>query len=137
SSTTCGADRSQDLQGHYDGPADDIIFDILKVDFDIIRQELTQNFRNTKEIFEYAKRFVPEDRKVQQIDTSLLGRGEDLQILQNENTTEQLKTILRIIEQFPNSNIGILVHIKKEVYAVKDYFEQNGYSCKGNNSQGK
>src|ERR1019366_1309871 len=116
SKVSCGADRAQDIQGQYRGPADDIIFELLQAQSPTtVRQELTQNFRNTKEIFEFARNFVPEDDNVQQIDISLLGTGESPDIIGNLTIEQQLETILQIIKDNPNNNIGIL--------------EKNGYSC--------
>jgi superfamily I DNA/RNA helicase len=130
SKVSCGADRAQDIQGQYRGPADDIIFELLQAQSPTtVRQELTQNFRNTKEIFEFARNFVPEDDNVQQIDISLLGTGESPDIIGNLTIEQQLETILQIIKDNPNNNIGILVHTKKEIILIKEFLEKNGYSC--------
>lgn len=129
---TCGADRSQDLQGHYAGPADDIIYDIMNTNQTTIRQELIQNFRNTKEIFEFARNFVPEDFNVQNIDTTDLPNGEAPETVANVSETEQLEIILRIIQEYPNNNIGILTHFKSQINKIKDFLEKNGYSCEKN-----
>lgn len=126
---TCGADRSQDLQGHYRGPADDIIYDILKDQNYTIRQELTQNFRNTKEIFEFARKFVPEDENVQGLDINELPNGENPNLRGGLNADEQLNTIFKIIQQYPNNNIGILVHTKNQIVQIKEFLEKNQYSC--------
>ena len=69
-----------------------------------VRQELTQNFRNTKEIFEFARNFVPEDDNVQQIDISLLGTGESPDIIGNLTIEQQLETILQIIKDNYKNN---------------------------------
>jgi hypothetical protein len=134
---TCGADRSQDLQGHYTGPADDIIYELLNDQNQTIRQELTQNFRNTKEIFEFARQFVPEDANVQALDTNQLENGENPDVRGGLNFDEQLNTILEIIQQYPNNNIGILVHTKKQIIQVKEFLERNQYSCSNNVPQNR
>lgn len=126
---TCGADRSQDLQGHYTGPADDMIFELLNEQNQTIRQELTQNFRNTKEIFEFARKFVPEDENVQGLDINELPNGENPDLRGGLDQDEQLKTILEIIQQYPNNNIGILVHTKNQIIQIKEFLERNQYSC--------
>lgn len=125
---SCGADRAQDLQGHYAGPADDIIYSLLQAQKRTIRQGLTSNFRNTKEIFEFARQFVPEDHSVQDIEVDELPGGEMPEITELSEQ-EQLATVLEIIRQNPNSNIGILVHFKSQILKVKEHLEQNGFSC--------
>lgn len=128
---SCGADRSQDLQGHYaPNPADDIIFDLLPNN--TTRQELTRNFRNTKEIFEFARQFVPEDVDVQNIDTDDLQEGEAPDLRGGLSVDEQNALIKEIIEQNLNLNIGILVHFKKQINGLKTFLEQNGFSCAAN-----
>jgi superfamily I DNA/RNA helicase len=129
---SCGADRSQDLQGQYTEPADDAIFNLLNNKTRTIRQGLTLNFRNTKEIFEFARNFIPEDQTVHEIDTNELNRGEIPELLGNQNENEQLLSILEIIKQSPNSNIGILVHNRKQVLIIKKFLESNNYSCEEN-----
>lgn len=134
---SCGADRAQDLQGHFKGPADDVIFELLNKQHPTVRQELTQNFRNTREIFEFARQFVPEDAHVQALDTSELANGEKPDIRAGLQETDQLRLILEIIQQYGNSNIGILVHTKKEIIRIKEFLEQKGYSCHNNQSNEK
>lgn len=134
---TCGADRSQDLQGNYVGPADDIIFSLLQRNSLTVRQELTQNFRNTKEIFEFARQFVPEDDNVQELNTNLLNKGEKPDIRDGLSEIQQLDTILKVIQQYPNSNIGILVHTKKQITLIKEFLERYQYSCEKNAIQNK
>ncbi|SFE67556.1 Uncharacterized conserved protein [Chitinophaga sp. CF118] len=129
---SCGADRSQDLQGHYVGPADDVIFNLLYEQERTIRQGLTSNFRNTKEIFDFARNFVPEDDNVQQIDIDELPVGEKPEIMGNLSEQKQLSTILQIIQQNPNSNIGILVHTSPQIKIIKEFLESNNYSCADN-----
>lgn len=128
---SCGADRSQDLQGHYaPNPADDIIFDLLPDN--TTRQELTRNFRNTKEVFEFARQFVPEDLDVQNIDTNDLPEGEAPDLRSGLSVDEQNNLIKEIIEQNPALNIGILVHFKSQILTLKSFLEQNGYSSAAN-----
>jgi hypothetical protein len=128
---SCGADRSQDLQGHYaPDPADDVIFELLPENTS--RQELTRNFRNTKEIFEFARQFVPEDLDVQHIDTDELPEGEEPDLRGGLNVEAQNNLIKEIIEQNPALNIGILVHFKSQILTLKSFLEQNGYSCDSN-----
>lgn len=132
---SCGADRSQDLQGHYaPNPADDVIFDLLPHNTN--RQELTRNFRNTKEIFEFARKLVPEDIDVQNIDPDELPEGEDPDLRSGLSKDEQNTLIKEIIEQNPKLNIGILMHFKSQVIALKTYLEQNGFSCAENAPEG-
>jgi superfamily I DNA/RNA helicase len=132
---TCGADNAQDLQGNF--PPDEaisIILSNLRSQNHTDHQPLEQNFRNTKEIFEFARGFVPDDDRVQALDTSRLPRGEHPEIMENLSFDDQLVTIKRIIEANPRSNIGILVNYRNQVTSIKEYLEkpENGYSCKSN-----
>lgn len=130
---TCGADNAQDLQSNF--PPDEalsIILEKLNNQKHTDLQPLEQNFRNTKEIFEFARGFVPDDVNVQELDTSELPNGENPEILDNLSTEAQLSKIKEIIEANPASNIGILVNYGNQVIDIKNYLErpENGYSCK-------
>jgi superfamily I DNA/RNA helicase len=125
---SCGADRSQDIQGHYQQPADDVIYALLNNHRPTLRQGLTQNFRNTQEIFSFARNFVPNDHTVQAIDLEDLPNGEDPDIRGGLSDEEQLELIVEIIRQNPGSNIGIIVHFKKQIERIRNYFVQQGYS---------
>jgi superfamily I DNA/RNA helicase len=128
---TCGADNAQDLQSNF--PPDEalsIILEKLNNQKHTDLQPLEQNFRNTKEIFEFARGFVPNDTNVQDLDTSELPNGENPEILDNLSTDSQLSKIKEIIEANPASNIGILVNYGNHVLDIKNHLEKNGYSCK-------
>jgi len=132
---TCGADNAQDLQSNF--PPDEALSTILaKLNSQkhTALQPLEQNFRNTKEIFEFARGFVPDDGNVQDLDTSELQNGENPEILDNLSTDLQLSKIKEIIEVNPASNIGILVNYGNQVVDIKNYLEkaENGYSCDSN-----
>jgi superfamily I DNA/RNA helicase len=130
---TCGADNAQDLQSNF--PPDEALSIILEKLRDQQRtdlQPLEQNFRNTKEIFDFARGFVPDDEIVQSIDTNGLQNGENPEILDNLSQDAQLLKIKEIIEANPISNIGILVNYGNQVIDIKNYLErpENGYSSK-------
>lgn len=130
---TCGADNAQDLQSNF--PPDEalsIILEKLRDQQHTDLQPLEQNFRNTKEIFEFSRGFVPDDEIVQSIDTNSLQNGETPEILDNLSPDSQLLKIKEIIEANPISNIGILVNYGNQVIDIKNYLEspENGYSSK-------
>jgi superfamily I DNA/RNA helicase len=125
---SCGSDRSQDLQGHYTEPADDVIYRILNSHRQTLRQGLTQNFRNTRQIFEFARRFVPSDYNVQNIDIEELPEGNEPDWRFRLSREEQLAIIMEIVRQNPGSNIGIIVHFKSHVDRIRDFLIENGYS---------
>jgi superfamily I DNA/RNA helicase len=133
---SCGADNAQNLQGNF--PPDEsveIILNNLRTQQHTDHQQLEANFRNTKEIFEFARGFVPDDENVQSIDVTELALGENPEILDNLNRDAQMVKIKEIIESSPTSNIGILVNYSNQVTDVKLYLEQNGYSCQANASE--
>ncbi|MVN23463.1 3'-5' exonuclease [Mucilaginibacter arboris] len=135
---SCGADNAQNLQGNF--PPDeavDVIFGSLRRQSYTELQQLEANFRNTKEIFEFARGFVPEDLGVQEIDISELDSGENPEIIIGLNEVQQMEYMQRIIENNTNSNIGILVNYSNQVIKIKEHLEKNGYSCKADASEDK
>ncbi len=73
---SCGADNAQDLQSNFPpDEAAEIIYNSLFSQSQVRAQYLEQNFRNTKEIFELARQFVPNNDNVQEIDTSNMLNG--------------------------------------------------------------
>ena len=130
---TCGADNAQNLQGNF--PPDeavDLILNNLNVEHPTILHQLEANFRNTKEIFEFARGFVPDDESVQNIDTTELDNGENPEILDNLSQYAQLSKIKEIIEANPTSNIGILVNFSNQINDIKIYLDSKGYSSQRN-----
>jgi DNA helicase IV len=125
---SCGADRSQDIQGHYTEPADDAIFKILNGHRETWRQGLIPNFRNTKQIFSFARNFVPSDHNVQIIDLEGLPDGDDPDVRIDLSREEQLEIMLEIVRQNPGSNIGIIAHFKGHVDLVRNHLIENGFS---------
>ncbi|RWY48176.1 DNA/RNA helicase domain-containing protein [Mucilaginibacter gilvus] len=135
---SCGADNAQNLQGNF--PPDeavDMIFATLKKQSYTELQQLEANFRNTREIFEFARGFVPEDSNVQELDTSQLDAGENPEIITGLNNDQQMDYIRRVIESNANNNIGILVNYANQVTDIKLYLEKNGYSCKADAPEDK
>jgi len=128
---SCGADDAQNLQGNFlQDEAIDVILNSLNNQKETNLQQLEANFRNTKEIFEFARAFVPNDESVQNITIEDLPSGENPEIFSGLSDVLQLQKILEIITNNPTSNIGILVNYGNQVASIKEYLEQNGYSCK-------
>ena len=126
-----GADRAQNYRGHYStDELEDVILEALKSqDPTSDRQYLQLNYRNTKEIFEFAKEFMKSDPRVLRMKTDKLKSGNQPDIRLNLNQSQQLDTLLEIIQANANSNIGILAHSIDEITIIKTHLEQNGYSC--------
>jgi len=128
---SCGADDAQNLQGNFfQDEAIDAILNSLKSQQETNLQQLEANFRNTKEIFEFARSFVPDDESVQSISIDDLPSGEKPEVFDGLTGTLQLQKILEIIDNNSTSNIGILVNYGNQVIDIKQYLENNGYSCK-------
>lgn len=128
---SCGADDAQNLQGNFlQDEAVDVILDSLNNQKETYLQQLEANFRNTKEIFEFARAFVPNDDSVQSINVDDLPRGENPEIFNGLSDSLQLQKILEIIRNNPINNIGIIVNYGNQVTLIKNYLEENGYSCK-------
>ncbi|MFY8187587.1 MAG: 3'-5' exonuclease [Flavobacterium sp.] len=131
-SVSVGADKAQNYQGHYPPDAvEDVINSKLNSQLPTTWAYLGGNFRNTKEIFNLAKKFVPNDLVVKGKDSSRLRSGNNPEIEIGFSTTKQFEYIKQIIERNPNSNIGILVHFgDSQVRRIKEYLESQNYSCK-------
>lgn len=125
-----GADRAQNFKQYYpEDQAEDIILEGLRQQIATDTQYLGGNHRNTRQIFELAKNFVPDDLRVQAMATEDLQQGNDPEIVAGLAHGEQLDYIRQVIQNNPNSNIGILCHFSNEVLKIKEYLEQNEYSC--------
>lgn len=130
---TCGADNAQNLQGNF--PPDeavDIILNSLRMQSPTDFQELEANFRNTKQIFEFARGFAPIDNGVHSLDITNLPEGDSPEIIENLNDIGQLNYILQVIQNNPTANIGILVNNKNQVISIKEHLERHQYSCQAN-----
>lgn len=129
-SVSVGADRAQNYRRYYeDDEVEDIILENLKKQKHTQDQYLGENFRNTMEIFELARKFVPNNRRVQDMDVSKFRRGNKPDIRRGLSATDQLDIIMQIITQNRNANIGILLHFRNEFLALQTHLEKNGYSC--------
>lgn len=100
---------------------------------------LTQNFRNTREIFAFSRRFVPQNPRPNGINLNTLDVGDKPELFDDLNRQEQLDKVKEIVElNQANTNIGILVHFKSQVDTVRNYLTANGivhsYYYKGMNS---
>lgn len=128
-----GADRAQNYRGYYsDDEVEDVINDELNAQQPTDWQYLASNFRNTKEIFDLAKKFVPRDPRVQRMESRLLRRGNNPEIQIGLNVGQQLNIVKTIVEANLNSNIGILVHFPTEITTIRMFLETIGYSCRPN-----
>lgn len=130
-SISVGADRAQNYRNHYaiDAAEDEILAAIREHDENVHWQVLESNFRNTKEIFELAQKFVPEDLRVRRMQTDGLRRGNNPEIKTGLTEQEQFAMILQILDANKASNIGILLHFANEVITLKNFMLENGYSC--------
>jgi len=127
---TVGADRAQNYREFYPpDEVEDIILDNLRKQFRADQQYLGGNYRNARQIFDLAKNFVPDDLRVQDIDSSELSPGNRPEIRIGLSHGKQMDLIIEIIENNPNSNIGILVHFGNEVETIKNELISNGYRC--------
>ncbi|WP_461790487.1 3'-5' exonuclease [Pedobacter sp.] len=126
-----GADRAQNYRGHYKSDElEDIIFEGLKKqNSDTDRQYLETNYRNTKEIFEFAKEFVKNDPRVWGMATDGFRRGNNPEVRMGLSKEQQLEMLKEIIEANLNSNIGILVHSPEEITIIRQFLQRNDYSC--------
>lgn len=123
---SCGADRDQDIRNIYDRNAEEQIGAILNGFQTTHEHLLEQNFRNTREIFAYARKFVPNNPRPNGINLYTLPVGDKPEVFDNLDEAEQLKKIGEIVSlNQNNSNIGILVHFQNQVDKIRSYLQEN------------
>lgn len=135
---SCGADRDQDIRNIYGNNAEEQIGAILSGFENFQEQLLGSNFRNTKEIFAFARKFVPNNPRPNRINLETLPVGDKPELYDHLNHNQQLERIKEVVSlNQANSNIGILVHYNKEVDRIRNYFAINqithSYYYKGMN----
>jgi len=124
-----GADDAQQL---YDrSTTESKILDILP---DLVQHELTENYRNSFEIFNFAKEFVPNNARAKdEILLEKLSKNSSLkpQIYVSNTFNDTKELIKKVLDANKGSNIGILVpsiHLVNEYYTlIKDDYECSQY----------
>jgi len=124
-----GADDAQQL---YDvSTTESKILDILP---DLEQYELTENYRNSFEIFNFAKEFVPENARANdEILLEKLSKNSSLkpQIYISNTFNDTKELIKKVLNANKGANIGILVpsiHLVNEYYSlIKDDYECSQY----------
>jgi DNA helicase IV len=137
---SCGADRDQDIRNIYGNNAEEQIRAILSAYQATHEHLLEQNFRNTREIFAFARKFVPNNPRPNGININSLSVGDKPEIFDDLNRQEQLNKIKEIVElNQGNSNIGILVHFRSQVDIVRNFLREenlvHSYYYQGMNRQ--
>ncbi len=122
---SCGADRDQDIRNIYGNNAEEQIRAILN-GFQVTHEHLLeQNFRNTREIFAYSRKFVPNNPRPNGINLNSLSVGDKPEMFDDLDTAAQLEKIKEIVQlNQANSNIGILVHFPRQVDTIRTYLQQ-------------
>jgi len=129
SRVSCGADRDQDIRNIYGNNAEEQIGAILRGFENFQEQLLGSNFRNTREIFAFARKFVPNNPRPNRINLETLPVGDKPELYDHLNHNQQLEKIKDIVSlNQANSNIGILVHYNNEVDRIRNYFSDNQIS---------
>jgi superfamily I DNA/RNA helicase len=137
---SCGADRDQDIRQIYANNAEEQIGSILSAYQSTQEHLLEQNFRNTREIFAFARKFVSNNPRPNGININSLPVGDKPEIFDDLNRQEQLAKIKEIVElNQENANIGILVHFKSQVDIIRNFLSEenlvHSYYYQGMNRQ--
>jgi len=120
---SCGADSNQDLQGNWlSGSADIEIGDILNSFSYTESKELLRNYRNTRQIFAFARRFS-DDPRVVNLNIEALPDGEYPELFSDRDEAEQLELIWSVVDG-SQSNIGIIVFSKGDIDKIRDFFRK-------------
>lgn len=121
---SCGADRDQDIRNIYGNNAEEQISAILRGFQNFEEQLLGSNFRNTREIFAFARKFVPNNPRPNRININTLPPGDKPELYDGLVNNGQLEKIREVVELNQNdSNIGILVHFPSQVDTIRNFLK--------------
>ncbi len=125
--TIC-ADDSQIIYPNQSTPESEII-----KTFEPANVVLTRNYRNTKEIFNFAKYFIPEDERAKQEDSEPLNEDPDSKpvVYKLNSLEEQNQKLIDLINENKDSgNIGIAVDKNWKVKSLNKLLQnENIESC--------
>lgn len=125
---SCGADKDQNIKQHY-ANAEKEIYAILEGYEKIQHEMLTVNYRNSKQVFQFARALTPENPRPFLVDVDDLPEGNLPELLFGRDINQQMQLVLRICLSNRNENIGILVHRKDEVDRLRSFLSELGIVC--------
>lgn len=126
---SCGADRDQDIKRKYENDSETTIRRLLTEKQDAVHYLLRTNYRNTMQIFAFARAFVPDNPRPNTMNLSKLGAGDLPEVYSALSFTGQLQKLLDIVLLNRQVNIGIFAHTKTQVRNIKDYLGEHGVEC--------
>lgn len=127
---SAGADNAQKV--HYHGLTANQIRNEIEKQKGIVSIRLEYNYRNTYEIYNFARHFMPDNERASNpIDLNLVprGNGEATTIFQVGSHEQTLKRLEVLLQDSGSKNIAILVYHQSEVDFYHAKIGQLGYSC--------
>lgn len=131
SKITIGADDDQQIY-NTDGVKEDVIEQCIKDSYNGF--SLQFNYRNTYQIYNFARYFVPKSLKAGNKETlshlkKFKNNGALPSILKFNNLLEMQENIKTIIDDNEGFNVGILLPYQNQVDSFYDFITQQGYEC--------
>jgi len=123
--TIC-CDNAQDVfdSNNIDDKYQQFVDALTKIGMSIVKITLDENFRNTKEIYQFAKEFVSDIPRTQINSFRRDSTGEKPKILVSTDRTTMCSKIKNIINSSSGENVGILCQYIEEVNQISYYLKQ-------------
>ncbi len=132
---TVGADNAQKI--HAIGLTANEIIEILEQNGQVLQINLQYNYRNTYEIYNFAKHFLPFNERVNNkisIEKILKGSGKQPTIFLVPNEDTQSAQLKILLENAGDRNIAVLVYFKKDVDYFFKLINDMGIACSRHHS---
>jgi superfamily I DNA/RNA helicase len=127
---TVGADNAQKI--HENGLLSSEIREILEAEKPVAHVPLEYNYRNTFEIYAFARFFMPDNERAQKpISLELLPKGNGTKpiIFQTRDDDEKFRRIKVLLENSGDRNIAILLYHVEDVNTYHKRLSEMGFSC--------
>lgn len=127
---TVGADNAQRV--HENGLTSNTIREILEQNGSVFQINLQYNYRNTYEIYNFARYFLPYNERVNNdlaIEKIPKGKGKQPTIFLVPNEDTQIAQLKILLENAGDRNIAVLVYFKDEVDFFYNSIKDMGIPC--------
>lgn len=135
---TVGADNAQKI--HEFGLSSNEIKEILEQDGSVFQINLQYNYRNTYEIYNFARYFLPFNERANNefaIEKNPKGRGKKPTVFLVPNQDTQIAQLKILLENAGDRNIAVLVYHKNEVDFFFNLINDIGIPCSKHHSDCK
>lgn len=127
---TVGADNAQKI--HERGLKSDEIFSELSIFSNVSQINLQYNYRNTFEIYNFARHFLPFNERANNelaIDKIPKGKGDLPTIFLVPNNDSQIAQLKILLDNAGDRNIAVLFYFQREVVEYYRIIKDMGFNC--------